>query len=73
MNVPMCVIIGKSGFEGKNGKFYSQVYLHSCCLEYDHDENTYSCWERLINNSKYGKYLLKKHVAHFVTAGFNSL
>ena len=57
----------------KNGKFYPQVYLHSCCLEYDHGNNIYACCEKLVNNPKYGEYLLKKRVANFATPDFNSL
>ena len=73
MNVPVCTIIAGSVFEEKNGKFYLQVYLHSCCLEYDHNTNSYAYCEKLMNNSMYGEYLLKKCVANFVTTDFNSL
>ena len=40
MNVSVCIIIARSVFE-TNGKFYPQVYLHSCCLKYYHDTNSY--------------------------------
>ena len=73
MSVPVCIIIAKSIFKEKNGKFYPQVYLRSCCLEYDNDENIYACCEKLMNNSKYGEYFLKKRLANFVTTDFNSL
>ena len=61
MNVPVCVIIARSVFE-KIDEFYPQVYLYSCCLKYDanDDENTYAYCKKLINNSEYGKYLFKK-------------
>ena len=73
MNVLVCVIIARSVFEEKNRKFHPQVYLHSCCLEYDHNTNSYACCEKVMNNSKYGEYLLKKCVANFVATDFNSL
>ena len=73
LNVSTCVIIAGSVFEEKDGKFYPQIYLNSCCLEYDHNTNSYACCEKLMNNSEYGKYLLKKWVVNFVTTGFSSL
>ena len=41
INVPMCIIIAKSVFKDKNDNFYPQVYLHSCCLKYDYNKDTY--------------------------------
>ena len=76
LNISVCVIIVGSVFEEKDGKFYTQVHLNSCCLEYDHDANSYvSCKvpSKCVNNSEYGKYLLKKRLANFVTSDFNSL
>ena len=34
LNIPVCVIIAKSAFEG-NVKYYSQVYLKDCFFECD--------------------------------------
>ena len=73
LNVPACVIIARSVFEERDGKFYPQVYLNSCCLEQDHDDNSYACCEKLMNNSKYGEYLFKKRIVNFVTTDFSSL
>ena len=63
MNVPLCVIITRSVFKEKNDKFYPQVYLHSCCLEYDHEDNTYAyCNATLksVGSSGFGEHILKK-------------
>ena len=73
LNVPACVIIAESVFEEKDDKFYLQVCLNSCFLEYDDNTNSYACCEKLMNNSEYGKYLLKKRVVNFVTTDFSSL
>ena len=76
MNDPVCVIIARSVFEEKNGKFYPQVFLYSCCLEYDHDDNAYaSCKAPLksVGSSALGEHMLKKRVVNFVTTDFNSL
>ena len=63
MNVPVCEIIARSAFQEKNDKFYPQVYLHSCCLEYDHDDNTYAnCKAPLksVGICPFGEHMLKK-------------
>ena len=65
LNVPACVIIARSVFEERDGKFYPQVYLNSCCLEQDHDDNSYAI--------QYGEYLFKKRIVNFVTTDFSSL
>ena len=75
LNIPACVIIARSVFE-ESGKFYPQVYLKNCCLEYDHDADSYICPKiplKLMNNSKYRKFLSKKRVANLVTTDFSSL
>ena len=75
LNIPACIIIDRFIFE-KNDKFYPQVYLKHCCLEFEHADNSYVCCKtllKLINNSEYGKYLSKKQVVNFVTSDFNSL
>ena len=63
LNIPVCVIIVGSVFEEKNGKFYPQVSLSSCCFKYDHDTNSNVYCKtpsKCVNNFEYGKYLLKK-------------
>ena len=77
VNIPLCVIIARPVFED-SGKFYPQVYLERCYLEYYKGESangSYYCFKTplSINNSEYGKYLLKKRVVNFVTTDFNSL
>ena len=75
LNIPTCVIIAKSVVED-NGKFYPQVYLKNCCLEYSRDNDSYVCCKaplKIANNSEYGKFLSKKHVDNLVTTGFSSL
>ena len=70
LNIPACVIITRSVFED-DGKFYQH-----CCLEYDHTYDSYVCCKtplKLMNNSKYGKFLSKKRVVNLVTTDFNSL
>ena len=52
IDVPACVIIARSVFEEKDGKFYLQVYLNSFCFEYDHNANFYTCCGKLMNNSR---------------------
>ena len=69
LNIRVCVIIAGS-------VFYPQVYLNSCCLEYDHNADSYVCCKtplKCVNNSKYGEYLLKKRIVNFVTTDFSSL
>ena len=64
MNVPVCVIIARSVFEEKNGKFYPQVYLDNCCLEHDHDDNAYAyCKAPLeyVGSSAFGEHMIKKN------------
>ena len=64
MNVPACVIIARSAFEEKNGKFYPQLYLLSCCLEYDHDDNAYAYCKALfesVGSSAFGEHMLTKN------------
>ena len=76
LNIPACVIITRSVFEEKDGKFYPQVYLKRCCLEFDHDADSYICCEvplKIRNNSDYGKYLFKKCIVKFVNTDFSSL
>ena len=76
LNIRVCVIIAGSVFEEKDRKFYPQVYLNSCCLEYDHNADSYVCCKtplKCVNNSKYGEYLLKKRIVNFVTTDFSSL
>ena len=75
VNIPLCVIIARSVFE-ESGKFYPQVYLERCYLEYEKGESAndsyYCCKTPLsINNSVYEKHLLKKRVVNFVTTDFN--
>ena len=59
LNIPACVIIVRSVFEG-NGKFYPQVNLNNCCLEYDDHDVCCKILLKYMNNSEYGKYLFKK-------------
>ena len=62
MNVPVCIIIARSVFEEKNGKFYPKVYLHSCSFEYDHDDNAYAYCKaplKSIGSSAFGEHMLK--------------
>ena len=69
LNIPVCLIIVRSVFED-NVKFYRQVYLNSCCLEYDHNYDSYGYPKtplKLVNNYEYGKHLLKKCIASFIT------
>ena len=77
VNIPLCVIIARPVFED-SGKFYSQVFLERCYLKYHKGESAngsyYGCKTPLsINNSEYGRYLLKKRVVNFVTTDSNSL
>ena len=61
LNIPACVIIVMSVFED-NGNFYPQVYLNNCCLEYDHNYDSYAYPKtplKCMNSSEYGKFLLK--------------
>ena len=53
LNIPACVIIARSVFEEKDGKFYRQVYLERCCLEFDHDADSYVyyCLQFIINGN----------------------
>ena len=51
LNIPAFLIIVRSVFEG-NGKFYPQVHLNDCCLEYDHNYDFYACCKKLINICK---------------------
>ena len=62
--------ISRSVFE-ENGKFYPQVYLKLCYLEYyyandyanGHADNSYVCCKtplKFMNNSEYGMFLPKK-------------
>ena len=72
VTIPLCVLIARSVFK-ESGKFYPQVYLERCYLEYEKGESVndsyYCCKTPLsINNSENGKHLLKKHVVDFVTA-----
>ena len=60
LNIPACVIIARSVFGEKNGKFYPQVHLNNCYIEYDHNCYFYGCPKislKLMNNSEYGKHL----------------
>ena len=75
LNIPACVIIARSVFED-DGKFYPQVYLKHCCLEYDHDANLYVCCKtplKCMNNSEYGKFLSEKRVVNLSITDFSSL
>ena len=36
LNIPACVVITRSVFED-NDKFYPQVYLERCYIEYEHE------------------------------------
>ena len=59
LNIPTCVIIVRSVFED-NCKFYPQVYLNNCCLEYDHTYDSYDCCKiplKRRNSSEYEKFL----------------
>ena len=76
LNIPACAIIARSVFEQKDDKFYPQLYLKRCCVEFDHVSDSYVCSEaplKVTNNSEYGRYLSKKRVVNFVTTDFNSL
>ena len=75
LNIPVCVIIATSVFED-NGKFYPQIYLKHCCLEYDHTYDSYVCCKtplKIMNNSEYGNFLSKKRVVNLATTDFSSL
>ena len=75
LSIPACVIIARSVFED-DGKFYPQVYLKNCCLEYSHDNDSYVCCKaplKIMNNSESGKFLSKKRVVNLVTTHFSSL
>ena len=72
LNIPAYIIIVRSLFED-DGKFYPQVYLNNCCLEYDHSYDSYACPKtplKCLNNSEYGKFLSKKRVVNLVTTDF---
>ena len=61
-NVPVYVIIATSVFEEKSSTFYPQVYIHSYCLEYDHDDNAYAHCKILLKSlgsSAFGEHILK--------------
>ena len=61
LNIPACVIIARSVFE-ENGKFYPQVYLKHCYLEYEHADDSFVCCRTLLkslSNSEYGRFLSK--------------
>ena len=75
LNIPACVIIARSVFED-DGKFYPQVYLKHCCLEYDHTCDSYVCCKtplKCMKNYEYGKFLSKKRVVCLATTDFSSL
>ena len=61
INIPVCLIIARPVFEEKYAKFYPKVYLHSCCLEYDHDDNAYTyCKAPSVGSSAFGEHMPKK-------------
>ena len=63
----------RSVFED-NGKFYPQVHLNNCCLEYNDHDVCCKIPLKCMNNSEYGKYLfILKNAVNFVTTDFNSL
>ena len=75
LNIPACVIIARSVFED-DGKFYPQVYLKHCCLEYDHTCDSYVCCKtplKCMKNYEYGNFLSKKRVVCLATTDFSSL
>ena len=76
LNIPLCVVITRSVFED-NDKFYPQVYLEPCYLEYEHEHAGGSyvyCRAPLksMNSSEYGQFLFKRHAVNFVTTDFDS-
>ena len=62
LNIPACIIIARSGFED-DGKFYPQVYLKYCYLEYGRAYVFYGCFKtplKFMNKSEYGMFVSKK-------------
>ena len=72
LNIPACIIIVRSVFED-NDKFFPQVHLNNCCLEYDDHDICCKIPLKYIKSSECGKYLFKKSIVNFVTTDFSSL
>ena len=71
LNIVVCVIIIRSVFED-DGKFYPQICLEHCSLEYEERRNVDDSYVysiiplKSINNSEYGKYLFKKRIQFII-------
>ena len=49
LKIPLCVIIVWPVFE-ENGKYYPQIYLKDCFLEYDYADDFYVCCKTLLKS-----------------------